>query len=131
MQKRLLFMTIISAITCCLLCMDNAAARGMPAVNLNLIPTAETLGENGYSLSLGMFGYDVIRAESMDVNIGGFFKEKHDVRIDSDVWLVPSRITYGVSNRLDLIFGGTYSAGDTDKVIIDYYETGDDNKVFY
>ena len=124
MQKPLLFI-IFMVVT---LLSNSVEASGMPAVNLNLIPTAETLGKGGYSLSLGMFAYDVTRHESMDVDIGGFFKEKHDVRIESDIWLLPSRITYGISDRFDFTFGGTYSVGGTDKIIIDYYETGDDNK---
>jgi hypothetical protein len=84
----------------------------MPAVNLNLIPTAETLGKGGYSLSVGMFPYDIKKKaiEPMHIDIGGFFKEKHDVNLQSDIWLIPSRITYGISERLDFTFGGTYSA---------------------
>jgi hypothetical protein len=128
MQKPFSFMVFMAVAICCLIHADSADARGMPAVNLNLIPTAETLGDGGYSFSAGMFAYDVIRSESMNVDVGGFFEETHDVRIESDIWLVPSRITYGISDRFDLTFGGTYSAGDTDKVIVDYYETDDDDK---
>lgn len=124
MQKRVLFTTFMIAAICCLVYTQDAEARGMPAANLNLIPTAETLGEGGYSLSVGMFPYDVDDSRSMDIDIGGFFKEKHNVRLESDIWLIPSRITYGISDRLDFTFGGTYRVGDTDKTVSDYYEMG-------
>lgn len=130
MQRRLLLVILMVMSICYLIYADSAESRGMSAVNLNLIPTAETLGKGGYSLSVGMFpSPDDVRKkktrEPMDIDIGGVFKEKHDVEIQSDVWLVPSRITYGISERLDFTFGGTYSVGDTDKIISDYYETGD------
>jgi len=130
MQRRLLFMIFVVIPICYLIHIDSAESRGMSAVNLNLIPTAETLGKGGYSLSVGMFPYDIKKQaiEPMHIDIGGFFKEKHDVKLQSDIWLIPSRITYGISERLDLTFGGTYSAGDTEKSISDYYETGDVNK---
>jgi len=109
---------------------DHSEARGMTPVNLNLIPTAETLGKGGYSFSSGMFPYsaDTKTIQPMDVDIGGFFKEKHNVGLKSDIWMIPARITYGITERLDLMFGGTYSTGDTEKIITDYYETGDETK---
>jgi hypothetical protein len=130
MQKRLLLITFILVSICCFTCTKSAGARGMPPVNLNLIPTAETLGSGGYSLSVGMFPHDETQktVNPMDVDVGGFFKEKHEVAIDSDIWLIPTRITYGISDRLDFTFGGTYGMGDTDKIIFDYYEIGDNDK---
>lgn len=130
MQKRLLLITFILASICCFIYTESVRARGMPPVNLNLIPTAETLGSGGYSLSVGMFPHDEAQktVSPMDVDIGGFFKERHEVAIDSDIWLIPTRITYGISDRLDFTFGGTYGMGDTDKIIFDYYEIGDDGK---
>ncbi len=108
-------------------------ARGMLPVNLNMIPTAETLGKGGYSLSTGMFQYsiDTKTVLPMDVDIGGFFKEQHDVKLKSDIWLIPSRISYGITEKLDITFGGTYSAGDTEKSITDYYEIGDKRERVY
>ena len=125
MQKGFLPIALIITAMCCFVHTDSAEARGMPAVNLNLIPTAETLGKGGYSLSVGMLPYDLSKEmDDMDIDIGGFFKERHHVELKSDIWLIPSRITYGISERFDFTFGGTYSAGDTDKTISDYYETG-------
>ena len=131
MQKRLLLITLIVIPIFGLIDADSAGARGMAAVNLNLIPTAETLGKGGYSLSVGMFPYNMEKrtVEPMNIDVGGFFKERHDVEIQSDIWLVPSRITYGISEHLDFTFGGTYSAGDTEKSVKDYYESGDDSKI--
>ncbi len=130
MQKRLLLITFILASICCFIYTESARARGMPPVNLNLIPTAETLGRGGYSFSVGMFPHDETQktVNPMEVDIGGFFKERHEVAIDSDIWLIPTRITYGISDRLDFTFGGTYGMGDTDKIIFDYYEIGDNGK---
>jgi hypothetical protein len=128
MPKSLLTLILTAILIGCLVYIDSAEARGMPAVNLNLIPTAETLGKGGYSISTGMFPYDFLRSESTEVDVGGFFREEHDVRVESDVWLIPTRITYGLSERLDFTFGGTYSAGDTTKTVTDYYETGNENR---
>lgn len=129
MQKRFLLVTLIVMTICCFIQTGNVKARGMSAVNLNMIPTAETLGDGGYSLSVGMLPYDTVRSvESMKVDIGGFFKETHEVKLKSDIWLIPTRITYGISDRLDFTFGGTYSIGDTEKSISNYYETGDVDK---
>ena len=130
MQKRLLLVMFVAITILYLIHTGSAEARGMSAVNLNLIPTAETLGKGGYSLSVGMLPYDLKKdkREPMYIDIGGFFKEKHDVGLQSDIWLIPSRITYGISDRLDFTFGGTYTSGDTEKSINDYYETGDDSK---
>jgi len=66
--------------------------------------------------------------QPMGIDIGGFFKESHDVKLKSDIWLIPVRIGYGLSDRLDLQLGGTYSTGDTEKTITDYYEIGDKSK---
>ncbi|MGB9597857.1 MAG: hypothetical protein ACPL7B_16350, partial [Candidatus Poribacteria bacterium] len=99
-------------------------------VNLNLIPCAETLGKGGYSLSTGMYPYSKKESpeDLKNVDVGGFFKELHKVELKSDIWLIPIRITYGITDRLDFTFGGTYSTGDTEKAILDYYEVGDQTK---
>ena len=130
MQKWLSFIMPAVVLILCIASVDGANASGMPAVNLNLIPTAETLGKGGYSFSVGMLPYDLTKpsTEPKLIDIGGFFKEVHDVKFESDIWLVPTRITFGISDRFDLTFGGTYSAGDTKKSITDYYETGDESK---
>jgi hypothetical protein len=105
------------------------ASQTNPA-NLNLIPCAETLGKGGYSFSTGMYPYkkEESPADPMNIEIGGFFKELHKVELNSDIWLIPVRITYGISDRLDFTFGGTYSTGNTEKVLLDYYEVGDETK---
>lgn len=128
MQRRILSVALMAVPICCLIYAGSAAARGISAVELNLIPTAETVGKGGYSLSVGAFSYDLKKhtGEPMEIDVDGLFKEKHDVELRSDIWLTPIRITYGISDRLDLTFGTTYSVGDTDKVISDYYETGND-----
>jgi hypothetical protein len=125
MQKQALFTMFIISAMCCLIYAEEAETRGMPTPSLNLIPTAETLGEGGYSLSVGMFPYDTADTKSMDIDVGGFFKEEHHVKLQSDIWLIPTRITYGISERFDLTFGGAYSVGDTEKSVSDYYELGD------
>ena len=133
MQKRILSIILMTVLAFCLIYTNTAQARGMEPVNLNLVPTANTLGKGGISLSVGMLPYDIDKdpSASMSVDIGGFFQEKHDVKLQSDIWLLPSRITYGISRRLDFTFGGTYSIGDTEKSIADYYETGDSGERVY
>lgn len=129
MQKRFLF--ILINVTLLIGFIQNYVdADGISPVNMNLIPTADTLGKGGYSFSSGMYPYSVDKdtTQPMSVDIGGFFKENHDVKVNSDIWLIPVRITYGISDRLDFTFGGTYSTGDTEKTITDYYEVGDESK---
>ncbi len=127
MQKWVISMTLIAVPIYCLMYASGAEASGISAVELNLIPTAETVGKGGYSLSVGTFSYDLKKrtSEAMEIDAGRFLKEKHDVELQSDIWLTPVRITYGISERFDLTFGAIYSAGDTDKSVSDYYETGD------
>lgn len=105
-------------------------ANGTNPVNLNSIPCAETLGKGGYSFSTGMYPYSKKESpeDPKNVDVGGFFKELHKVELKSDIWLIPIRITYGITDRLDFTFGGTYSTGDTEKAILDYYEVGDQTK---
>lgn len=133
MRKLPLYMIILAALASYFAHTDSAEARGMPPVDLNLVPTAHTLGKGGYSLSVGMLPYDVDKAtfEPVEVDIGGFFKERHSVSLMSDIWLIPTRITFGLSERLDFTFGGTYSIGDTEKSIPDFFETRDDKKRVY
>ena len=133
MRNWLLSIMLIAALALYFASANGAEARGMKAVNLNLTPTANTLGKGGYSLSIGMLPYDIEKSSPnpKEIDIGGFFKELHDVSLKSDIWLAPSRITFGISERLDLTFGGTYGIGDTEKSITDYYETGDDRERVY
>lgn len=111
-------------------CLNIAQAKGIYPTNFNLIPTSETLGKGGYSLWSGMFPYENSdkTVTPIDVNIGGFFKEKHHVWLKSNIYLIPIRMTYGLTERLDLTFGGTYSIGNSEKSIKDYYEIGDETK---
>ncbi len=127
MQKWVLSMTLMVAPIYCLMYATGAEASGISAAELNLIPTAETVGKGGYSLSVGAVPYDLKERtnEPMEIDAGRFLEEKHDIELQSDIWLTPVRVTYGISERFDLTFGAIYSAGDTDKIISDYYETGD------
>ncbi|MGQ9610586.1 MAG: hypothetical protein ACUVWN_14900 [bacterium] len=130
---RNLFLIIILILVLISSSSGDLEARGMFPVNLNMISTAETLGKGGYNFSTGMFQYsiDTKTVLPMDIDIGGFFKEQHDVKLKSDIWLIPSRISYGITEKLDITFGGTYSAGDTEKSITDYYEIGDKRERVY
>ena len=116
-KKLLLIITLVSVF--CYFYTNTASARGIAPVELNIIPTANTLGKGGYSFSTGMFHYELVKASPtlVELNMGGFFRESHSVRLDSQIWLIPSRITYGISDNFDLVFGGTYSVGNTDKII--------------
>lgn len=132
MQKRLLLILNL-IIVCCLFYIQTAFARGIPPVELNTITTANTLGKGGYSFSTGMFYDELVKSSPspVELDMGGFFRERHDVKIESEIYLVPSQITYGISDRFDLTFGGTYSAGNTNKIVQDYYETGEDKTRTY
>lgn len=133
MRKLPFYMIILAALVSYFAYTDSAEAGGMSPVDLNLTPTAHTLGKGGYSLSVGMLPYDedTNTFEPVEVDIGGFFKERHNVSLISDIWLTPTRITFGLSERFDFTFGGTYSIGDTEKSIPDFFETRDDKKRVY
>ena len=128
MQKRLLIMIFALASVVHLIFADNSEVFGASPANLNLIPTAESLGKGGYSFSLGAFHYELTKRanDPVRLDIGDYLKERHGVELQTDIWLIPTRVTYGISERLDFTFGGTYSAGDSDKIVSDYYEMGDD-----
>ena len=131
MRRQIVFILILISLFCFIQnYISDVEAQDMASVNLNLIPTAETLGKGGYSFTTGMYPYSISKKspKPMDIDIGGFFKETHEVKINSDIWLIPTRITYGISDRLDFTFGGTYSMGNTEKTITDYYEVGDKTK---
>lgn len=126
-MRKLRFIVIFFSL---LVSLNITQAKGMYPVNFNLIPTSETLGKGGYSLWSGMFPYENSdkTVTPIDVNVGGIFKEKHDVWLKSNIYLIPIRITYGLTEKLDLTFGGTYSIGNSEKSIKDYYEIGDETK---
>lgn len=128
MQKRLLLMIFALASVVLLIFADNSEVLGASPANLNLIPTAESLGKGGYSFSLGAFHYELTKRanDPMRLEVGDYLKERHEIELQTDIWIIPTRITYGISERLDFTFGGTYSAGDADKIVSDYYEMGDD-----
>ncbi len=121
----------------CLLLAPNLFAQNSGTTYLGIMPTAETLGRGGYSTSIGMFQYKEKEPDkptetiTQKIVIGDFFQEEHDVRYDADVSLVPVRLTFGVSDYVDFFVGGTYSIGDTKKIIFDYYETGEDRNRVY
>jgi len=93
------------------------------------IPTAETLGDGGYQLSLSMIRYRKKIPQNPKSNpilqkvvVGDFFKELHSVSFEAQSYLVPLKLCYGISNRLDLDLGVTLSTDQGQKIIEDYYE---------
>jgi len=130
MKKRFLFVILIALSLLCFIQINDTEARGMFPVNMNIVPTAETLGKGGFGFSSGMYPYTVDKdtIQPMGLDMGGFFKERHNVNVRSDIWIIPTRMTYGLSDRLDFTFGGTYTTGDTEKTLADYYEVGDEDK---
>ena len=54
MRKWLCYIVFMATLTFCLAYTDSAEARGRSPVDLNLMPTANTLGSGGYSFSVGM-----------------------------------------------------------------------------
>ena len=110
----------------------------LPAIShLSTIQTAEPMGKGGYSTSFGILQYskvDLLPDLKQKVDIGGF-EESHRVTLEIETFLVPVRFTYGLSDELDLLLGGTFSTGGAGvrKVIHDFYntatETADDPNV--
>lgn len=130
-QNRLKILSILlmTLMTLCLLTLSAFSAENR-TTELNLTPTAKTLGKGGYSSSVSFFQYKKREPskhnqfQKVNVDIG-FFTEEHDVYFDADASVLPIRISYGIAENIDISFGGTYSIGTTKKVIADYYQTGD------
>ena len=98
----------------------------LPAVShLSTIQTAEPIGKGGSSTTFGIFQYskiDLLPDLNQKVDIGGF-EESHRVTFQIETFLVPVRFTYGLSDELDLVLGGTFSTGGVRKVVHDFYST--------
>lgn len=99
----------------------------LPAIShLSTIQTAEPMGKGGYSTSFGILQYskvDLLPDFSQKVDIGGF-EESHRVTLEVETFLVPVRFTYGLSDELDLLLGGTFSTGNgVRKIVHDFYNT--------
>ena len=98
----------------------------LPAIShLSTIQTAEPMGKGGSSTTFGILQYskvDLLPDLSQRVDIGGF-EESHRVTFQIETFLVPVRFTYGLSDELDLVLGGTFSTGGVRKVVHDFYNT--------
>ena len=98
----------------------------LPAIShLSTIQTAEPMGKGGSSTTFGILQYskiDLLPDLTQRVDIGGF-EESHRVTFQIETFLVPVRFTYGLSDELDLVLGGTFSTGGVRKVVHDFYNT--------
>lgn len=93
------------------------------------MPTAETVGDGGYHLSISMVRYRKKIPQNPDINpiyqkvvVGDFFKELHSVSFEAQSYLIPVRLSYGISDRMDIVLGATFSTDQGQKIIEDYYE---------
>ncbi len=94
-----------------------------PVPYLSTIQTAEPMGKGGSTTTFGLFQYskvDLLPDHSQKVDIGGF-EESHRVTLEIETFFIPVRFTYGMSDALDLVLGGTFSTGGVRKVIHDFY----------
>ncbi len=116
---------------CCLILISITTplfAQLPPVPQLSTIQTAEPMGKGGSTTTFGLFQYakvDLLPDHSQRVDIGGF-EESHRVTLEIETFLIPVRFTYGLSEQLDLVLGGTFSTGGVRKVIHDFYNTDND-----
>ena len=116
---------------CCLILISITTplfAQLPPVPQLSTIQTAEPMGKGGSTTTFGLFQYakvDLLPDHSQRVDIGGF-EESHRVTLEIETFLIPVRFTYGLSEQLDLVLGGTLSTGGVRKVIHDFYNTDND-----
>lgn len=116
---------------CCLMLIGIATplwAQLPPMPQLSTIQTAEPMGKGGSSTTFGLFQYakvDLLPDHGQKVDIGGF-EEMHRVTLEIETFLIPVRLTYGLSDRLELVLGGTLSTGGVRKVVHDFYNTDTD-----
>lgn len=102
-------------------------AQLLAVPHLATIQTAEPMGKGGSSTTFGLFQYskvDLLPDQSQQVDIGGF-EESHRVTLEIETFLIPVRFTYGLSEELDMVLGGTLSTGGVRKVVHDFYNTKD------
>ena len=104
-------------------------AAQLPAIpHLSTIQTAEPIGKAGSSTTFGLFKYskvDLPTDHRQRVDIGGF-EELHRVKLEIETYLIPVRFTYGLSDELDLLLGGTFSTGGVRKTVYDFYNVAED-----
>ena len=100
------------------------------APQLGVMQTAETLGKGGYTTNFGLFQFEKERRmpDNRQRVVIGNFEEFHLVELEIETFLAPIRFTYGLSDKLDLTLGGTFSTGGVRKIIPDYYRISDTDK---
>ncbi len=105
------------------------SAQSPPVTQLGVMQTADTLGKGGYTTSVGMFQIDRKKLDTTPKQpqrvVIGNFEGLHNVELEINTFLIPVRLTYGISERLDLLLGATFSTGGTRKIVPDFYRIGD------
>lgn len=104
-------------------------AQSPPVTQLGVMQTADTLGKGGYTTFFGMFQVD---RKMLDTDLKqpqrvviGNFEGLHNVEFEVNTFLVPTRLTYGIGKRLDLVLGATFSTSSAQKIVPDFYRIGD------
>ena len=102
-------------------------AQSLPSSQLTTIQTAEPIGKGGSVTSFGLLQHpkiDLSPDQSQNVFIGGF-EEFRKVSLEIQTYIIPVRFTYGLSDKLDMNLGATFSTGGVHKVVHDFYNTND------
>lgn len=120
MKKTLFTIILIATIV-----IQTVNAQPFPT-QIGAMQTAHTLGKGGYitSIEVNQYKKENISETKQEVIIGNF-EELHILELKANVKLVPIRLTYGVGDHLDLILGGTLASGKAQKIVKDFYNTGD------
>lgn len=104
-------------------------AQSPPVTQLGVMQTADTLGKGGYTTSMGMFQVDRRKLDTAPKQpqrvVIDNFEGLHNVELDVNTFLIPTRLTYGIGERLDLLLGVTFSTGGARKIVPDFYRIGD------
>ena len=104
-------------------------AQSPPVTQLGVMQTADTLGKGGYTTAVGMFQVDRRKLDTTPKQpqrvVIGNFEGLHNVEFDVNTFLIPTQLTYGIGERLDLLLGATFSTGGTRKIVPDFYRIGD------
>ena len=126
MRGRLLL--ILSAVVVGMI--TSTFGQASPVPQLGVMQTAETLGKGGYTTNIGLFQFEKERRipENRQRVIIGNFEEFHLVELEIETFLVPIRFTFGLSDKVDLTLGGTFSTGGVRKIIPDFYRIDDTDK---
>lgn len=95
---------------------------------LSMMQTADTSGKGGSATQASVLAYQKLVQSNNSITqatVIGNFSEQHQVKYRAKTILLPLSLTFGITENVDLTVGGTYSVGEVDKEIANFFQTDD------